>query len=546
MRVTQADFAKQVRDALAHVYDPVALRAHPLSLMLVATNGRLSKPQGGAALRLQLIAAIGGLKPGPQTAPNAKAWRPYRILQLRYVEGYDPSEVQHQLGLSKSQYYREHEAALGSLVALLGEQGWASRVSAASDMERPDAAALAGDEPTGVVRSGDAEVTPARTPQSRQAWRWGVIGGCGLGVLVVALSLLFLSGIAFPSRASVEDRTGSRASASGQPSPERDSGAPPASATLSVYAGTGEAGHTNGPAAMARFAGPLGLTIDDGGTIYVADTGNHRIRSITSTGLVLDVAGSGREGYADGPSALAQFSSPNAVTVGPDGTIYVADAGNLRIRAISPSGVVSTVAGSGLAGFANGLGTAAQFAVTGAIVADRAGNLYVPDRLNSVLRKISPAGVVSTFAGSGMRGHADGPADVAQFNVPVRMGVDAIGNVYVVDIGDNRIRRITPEGVVSTVVGSGQPGFADGPVAQARFSETVMGICLDAFGNLYVMDAGNHRIRKVSPDGAVSTLFEFTNPDQTPANMKVDRAGKLYLSDRPHNVIYKVTVPRGS
>lgn len=543
MRVTQTEFARQVRDALANLYDPVALRAHPLSHLLAATDEQGRNSSSAAALRKHLIAAIEGLKPDPQVAPNARAWRPYHTLQLRYVEAHDAAEVQRQLAISKSQYYREHEAALASLVALLWEQGWASRVAARSNGEGPSGTVQARGEAAGVVRSGGAGPTLDRTPQTA-VWRWRVIGGRGLGVLV-ALCLLFFGGTASPPRTSIEHDAGSSATAGGQQSPDGDSGSPSTSVTLSVYAGTGEAGHANGPAKMARFAGPLGLTIDDGGTLYVADTGNHRIRSITTTGLVLDVAGSGTEGYADGPSAAARFSSPNAVTVGPDGTVYVADAGNLRIRAISPSGVVSTVAGSGVAGLVNGAGSASQFAVTGAIVADRAGDLYVPDRLNSVIRQITPAGVVSTFAGSGTRGHADGPSHVAQFNVPVRMGVDAGRNVYVVDIGDNRIRKITPDGVVSTVVDSGEPGFADGTVAQARFSNTVMGICLDTSGNLYVMDAGNHRIRKVSPDGIVSTVFEFTNPDQTPANMKVDRAGNLYLSDRQHNVIYRVTVRTG-
>lgn len=540
MSVTKAEFANHVRDALANLYDPVALSTNPL--FRLAGDAVVRGVPGTSSLREELIAGIEALKPGPHVDPDAKAWRRYRIMNWRYVEGVGAPDVQHRLAISKSQYYREHDFALAALVALLWEQGRACRVAAQSEIEGPDAAVLARDQTAGVVRSPDAGATLKR-PEARAVWRWRVMGGLVVGLLVV-VSLLFFSRTASPYRTSVEDGTGGGATAGRQRSPDAEWGAPSTSVTLSVYAGTGEAGHTNGPARMARFAGPLGLTIDDGGTIYVADTGNHRIRSITSTGLVLDVAGSGREGYADGPSALAQFSSPNAVTVGPDGTIYAADAGNRRIRAISPSGVVSTVAGSGVAGYVNGVGTAAQFTVTGAVVADRAGNLYVPDRLNSVIRKITPAGVVSTFAGSGTRGHADGPSDIAQFNVPIRMGVDATGNVYVVDTGDNRIRKVTPQGVVSTVAGSGVPGFADGTAAQAKFSANIMGICLDGSGNLYVMDAGNRRIRKVTPGGTVSTVFEFTNPDHTPANMKMDQAGNLYLSDRQHNVIYKLTIQR--
>jgi DNA-binding beta-propeller fold protein YncE len=188
----------------------------------------------------------------------------------------------------------------------------------------------------------------------------------------------------------------------------------------------------------------------------------------------------------------------------------------------------------------DGIGAEAQFAATGAIVSDRLGNLYVPDRLNNLIRKVTPDGEVSSFAGSGKRGHADGPSHLADFDLPLRMAADAVGNVYVVDTGDNRIRKITPSGLVSTVAGTGEAGFADGSSTEARFSNNVMGICVDEAGNLYALDAGNSRIRKVTPDGLVSTAFEFTGLDMSPANMKIDRAGNLFLSDRAHNMIYRV------
>src|SRR5439155_24741704 len=191
----------------------------------------------------------------------------------------------------------------------------------------------------------------------------------------------------------------------------------------------------------------FGLSIDAGGMLYVADTGNHRIRKISDSGLVTDLAGSGIAGYLDGPSGTAQFSSPNAVTVGPDGTVYVADAGNFRIRAISQSGIVSTLAGSGTTGYSNGQGTAAQFGGTFGVVADRAGDLYVPDRPANVIRKITPSGAVSTFSGNGARGHVDGPSSVAQFNGPQYLGgLDASGNLYALDTIDLRIRKIAPDG----------------------------------------------------------------------------------------------------
>jgi sugar lactone lactonase YvrE len=161
-----------------------------------------------------------------------------------------------------------------------------------------------------------------------------------------------------------------------------------------------------------------------------------------------------------------------------------------------------------------------------------------------VIRKITAAGVVSAFAGNGKRGHVDGPPSVAEFNVPIRMGADSKGNIYIGDTGDSRVRKITPDGIVSTVAGTGVFGYSDGPAMQAQFSNDIRGICVDNAGYLYVVDAGNHRVRQVSPDGIVSTLFEFTDPDQTPANMKVDQTGNLYLSDREHNRIYRLTIKR--
>jgi serine/threonine-protein kinase len=378
-------------------------------------------------------------------------------------------------------------------------------------------------------RASGRESDGSRFRKATSRYRFVVLAACALLFALVP----FIRGwtTAFEAKSTGPADAGQTLSAG-------ESAGPGVIASLSIYAGNGESGHTNGTAAAARFAGPFGLGLDNGATLYVADTGNHRIRSVGPTGLVLDVAGSGIEGFADGPRAEAQFSSPNAVTVGPDGTIYVADAGNLRIRAIGPSGIVSTLAGSGVAGYVDGVGMEAQFPILGAIVAGPDGVMYVPDRLNNIIRRVTPSGVVSTFAGTGIRGHVDGPREAAQFNVPMRMGgVDSGGNVYVLDTGDNYVRKISPEGTVSTVAGSAVAGFADGTVREAQFSSDILGLTSDAPGNVYVMDAGNHRVRLVTPEGIVSTLFEFTDLNHAPGNIKRDAAGNFYLSDRQHNVI---------
>jgi len=483
--VTEADVTRLVTEALSRLHDPIALRAHGLA----------ERSGGPAALRANLTAAIEALRPAPQVDASSRAWRPYHLLTLRYVEGLDPTEVARRLAVSRSQYYREQEAAVAAVTSVLRERGWADAVVQDTTPRGADTAA-------------------PRRPRGRLAL-----------VAAVSASLLVVAAVVSLARQAVP------------------SSSPPATGRLTVYAGDGQSGHVNGPGAAARFAGQFGLAVDLAGNLYVADTGNHRVRHISTSGLVLDLAGSGIAGYADGPAAEARFSSPNAVTVGPDGTVYVGDSGNLRIRAISPSGIVSTLAGSGQAGYVDGVGTIARFAGTGAIISGRDGTLYLPDAGNNVVRRITPDGVVSTYAGNGRRGHVDGPVGVAEFNVPMRGGgVDAAGNVYVLDTGDNRIRKVARDGTVSTVAGTGVPGFSDGPASQAQFSSDILGVITDADGNLFVMDAGNRRIRKVTKGGTVSTLFEVTDPNQTPGNIKVDPAGNLYLSDRTHNVIYKLAV----
>ena len=492
---SDARLAKHVAAALTDLHDPVALRAHPL----VAERG------GASALRAELVAAIEALRPGPEVNSANRAWRPYRVLTLRYIEGLDRADVERRLAVSRSQYYREHENAMVALSNVLRERGWAAR------------AVLPGARATGVAM-------PRRVP--RIAWAIATAGA----LAAVAVIMIVTAALTPPAGPAA-------------PTATITPGAP--KVTLTVYAGDGQSGYVNGPAATARFNGPFGLAVGAGGALYVADTGNHRIRRISTTGLVSDLAGSGVAGFADGPSDSAQFASPNAVTVGPDGTVYVGDAANLRIRAIGPDGRVYTLAGSGQAGYVDGVGAAARFTATAAIVSGPDGSLYIPDAANNVVRKISPAGIVTTFAGNGRRGHVDGPPGVAQFNAPTRGGgVDAAGNVYVLDTADNRIRRIAPDGSVTTVAGTGARGYRDGPASEALFSNEILGVITDAAGNVFVMDAGNRRVRKVTTNGIVTTLYEFTDPDQTPGNIKVDGAGNLFISDRPHNRIYKLTISR--
>ena len=202
------------------------------------------------------------------------------------------------------------------------------------------------------------------------------------------------------------------------------------------------AGFLDGNGSTARFNFPQGLATDAGGNVYVADTSNHRIRKVTPSGLVSTLAGSGVAGFLDGTGTIARFDLPTGVATSGLGDVYVADEQNHRIRKITPAGVVSTFAGNGIAAFADGLGTAASFHDPSGVATDTAGSVYVADELNHRIRKITPGGLVSTLAGSGTSGFADGVATAAQFDRPTGVAVDAAGKVLVADLLNQRVRQI--------------------------------------------------------------------------------------------------------
>jgi sugar lactone lactonase YvrE len=318
---------------------------------------------------------------------------------------------------------------------------------------------------------------------------------------------------------------------------------------VSTLAGGGTAGFADGSGTTAQFNFPSRLATDAQGNIYVADVYNNRIRKITPAGIVSTLAGSSTAGFADGNGAAALFDHPYGVAVDPQGNIYVADTWNHRIRKITPAGVVSTVAGS-TAGSADGSGISAQFSYPAGLATDAQGNIYVADASNNRIRKISPAGVVSTLAGS-TGGFADGSGTAAQFQYPSGVATDAQGNIYVADASNNRIRKITAAGVVSTIAGNSVAGFADGNLSIARFYNP-LGIATDTHGNIYVADAANNRIREISPAGVVSTLAGSTvgfadgsgsnAKFYTPAGIASDAKGNIYVADTYNHRIRLINV----
>ncbi len=297
---------------------------------------------------------------------------------------------------------------------------------------------------------------------------------------------------------------------------------------------------TDGNANVARFADPEALAVDASGQIDVADAGNNRIRQITTDRKVRNLAGSGAMGFADGNGSSAAFNAPHGIAAAPNGTLYIADTGNNRIRMLSANGVVSTLAGSGQPGLADGHGTTAQFNSPLGVAVDRAGNVFVADSGNRRIRKIAPDGAVTTPAGPtnlvrpfGLAVEPAGNVDVADSGsgqvirvspdgraspLPGSMGspsgvaTDASGNVYVADWSKNTLRMIGTGNAVSPLAGTESAGFADGAAAAARFAHPI-GLAIDQAGNLYVADQGNSRVRVLS--GAIVGPVPGATPSPT-------------------------------
>jgi PKD repeat protein/sugar lactone lactonase YvrE len=286
---------------------------------------------------------------------------------------------------------------------------------------------------------------------------------------------------------------------------------------------TGGGGYADGKGPAARFNRPLGAAVDPSGNMYVSDGSNHLIRKITPDGVVTTVAGqAGKNGNTDGPGDQALFAFVQGMVSDSSGNIYVADSVNNTIRKVTPDGVVSTLAGTGVNGSVDGPAAQAQFAFPCAIAIDSAGNLYVGDAdllddfvtaVNNKIRKITPDGTVTTLAGSATGGSADGTGAAAQFNLESSgaLAVDSSGNVYVADSGNNTIRKVTQAGVVTTIAGTaGNYGSDDGVGPAASFAYPD-GISMGSDGNLYVSDGGSNVIRKVTPDGVVTTYAGVPN-----------------------------------
>lgn len=268
---------------------------------------------------------------------------------------------------------------------------------------------------------------------------------------------------------------------------------------VSTVVGTNTVGAVDGPAATARFRYPSAVTLGPGGDMYIVDSGNHSIRKFDGT-TVSTLAGSaaGTPGYADGTGTAALFTSPTSAVLHADGNLYVTEFNNHVIRKITLAGVVTTLAGSNVAfGNVDGTGAAARFISPSDIQMDAFGNLFVVDISTNTIRKITTAGVVTTFAGSGAAGVVDGVGTAAQFDGPNGLVIDPEDNLYVADRNGNTIRKITPAGVVTTIAGSTTSGTANGSGSVARFTAPIS-LAMDSARNLYVTELNRNTIRKIT------------------------------------------------
>ncbi len=325
------------------------------------------------------------------------------------------------------------------------------------------------------------------------------------------------------------------------------------SGLVSTLAGiAGSCGSTDGTGSVARFNNIWGMAIDSSDNIFVVDLSNATIRKVTPQGVVTTFAGSaGVSGSTDGTGSNARFSYPIGIAIDSSDNLYVTDRGNHTIRKITPAAVVTTFAGmAGVSGSSNGTGTSAKFYYPAGITIDSSGNLYVADEINHLIRKITPAAVVTTFAGSaGVSGTNDGTGTNARFYNPRGITIDSSGNLFVADSNSGLIRKITTGAVVTTLCGGYSDQFKDGTGSAAAFYSPE-GLVIADTGNLIVADLSNQSLRQVTPAGVVTTISSrYKSYDGTgvaarfraPRGLAVDSHGNVFVAEQNDHTIRKIT-----
>jgi serine/threonine-protein kinase len=325
--------------------------------------------------------------------------------------------------------------------------------------------------------------------------------------------------------------------------------------------GTAYAGST----ITTGLKGAYSIALDSAGTLYVVDSGNHQIRTLTAGGTLGVFAGAGIPGFLGdgGPASDARINKPGAAVVGPDGSVYIGDAGNHRIRKVTPNGIITTIAGNGTEGYSGdgGPATAAQLSSAERIAVDPSGNVYIADYGNNRIRKIDAStGVITTIAGTGAEGYngGGGPAAQAEINSPNDVAVTDDGTVYFANLGSDTVQKISPSGILATVAGTGQEGFSGdgGPATSAKLANPQVDVARD--GTLYIAEYFNHRVRKISSNGVITTIAgngtapgDGDNPTGeggpavdaqigNPSGVAVDATGAVYISDTASTRVTRV------
>ncbi|HTB31647.1 MAG TPA: T9SS type A sorting domain-containing protein [Bacteroidia bacterium] len=333
---------------------------------------------------------------------------------------------------------------------------------------------------------------------------------------------------------------------------------------INTFAGNGVNGYTGdgGAATAAELSGIVGVVADAAGNIYTAEYSNNIVRVINTSGIISTFAGNGHAGYSGdgGPATAAELHWPNSVGVDAAGNVYICDEQNNRIRKVNTSGIISTVAGNGDPSFAGdgGPATNAEFNDAQGIAVTASGVIYIADYLNSRIRVVNTSGIINTYAGIGVGGYSGdgGPATAAEMGT-VGVGVDPTGNVYNVDFYGQRIRKINTSGIISTVAGNGYlaGGFSgDGGPATAAELNDPSGVTADAYGNVFIADGSNVRIRMVDNSGIISTFagngaggFSGDGGPATAAELRqtnelaFDASGNFYIADQGNNRIRIIT-----
>lgn len=328
--------------------------------------------------------------------------------------------------------------------------------------------------------------------------------------------------------------------------------------------GTNDFSGDNGPANKASLNQPNNVLVDASGDLLIADRYNNRIRLVNTNGIITTIAGTGAQGFSgDGEAATnATLNSPNSISFDGFGNLFIADTGNGRIRKLDTNGIIRTVAGTGTAGYSgdHGQATNARLYYPYGVVADSAGNFFIADYYNNRIRKVNTSGIITTVAGNGIAGYNGdgGAATSARIFQPAGVALDNKGNLYIADQFNNRIRKVDTNGIITTVAGQGPTGSngsysGDGGAATNASLYWPNGVAVDTAGNLFIADFGNNRIRRVDTNGIITTAAGSGDSAYSgdggastnaglfyPLHMTTDALGNLFISDSSHNVIREV------